>query len=105
LLLVVSDIEAARAELVSRGIDVGEIWHATLGQAPRPGRDPDGRSYVTQAVFFDPDDNKWVLQEVTERIPRRVDSEATAFTSTLDLERALIRAAKAHGEHEARKGG
>jgi catechol 2,3-dioxygenase-like lactoylglutathione lyase family enzyme len=105
LLLVVTDIEVARAELVSRGIDVGEIWHATPGQAPRPGRDPDGRSYVTQAAFSDPDGNKWVLQEITERIRGRVDNEATSFTSSLDLERALIRAATAHGEHEARNGG
>ncbi len=72
LLLVVDDIEAARAELVDRGIDVSEIWHAAPGQTPEPGRDPEGRSYVTQAAFSDPDGNQWVLQEVTERIPGRV---------------------------------
>ncbi len=72
LLLVVEDIEAARAELVARGIEVGEIWHAAPGQPPEPGRDPEGRSYVSQAVFSDPDGNRWVLQEVTERIPGRV---------------------------------
>ena len=70
--MVVSDIEAARAELVERGIDVGEIWHAAPGQPPEPGRDPEGRSYVSHAAFSDPDGNQWVLQEVTERIPGRV---------------------------------
>ena len=72
LLLVVEDIEAARAELVDRGIDVGEIWNAVPGQPPKPGRDPEGRSYFSQAVFSDPDGNQWVLQEVTERIPGRM---------------------------------
>ena len=72
LLLVVEDIAAARAELVDRGIDVGEIWHGAPGQPPEPGRDPQRRSYVSQAAFSDPDGNQWVLQEVTERIPGRV---------------------------------
>ena len=72
LLLVVEDIEAARAELVDRGIDVSEIWHAAPGQAPQPGRDPKGGSYLSHAAFSDPDGNQWVLQEVTERIPGRV---------------------------------
>ena len=72
LLLVVDDVEAARAELVERGIDVGEIFHAAPGQPPQPGRDPEGRSYVSQASFSDPDGNVWFLQEVTERIPGRV---------------------------------
>jgi catechol 2,3-dioxygenase-like lactoylglutathione lyase family enzyme len=72
LLLVVEDIVAARAELVGRGIEVGEIWHGAPGQAPQPGRDPEGRSYVSQASFSDPDGNRWVLQEVTQRIPGRV---------------------------------
>src|SRR4051812_11450586 len=72
LLLVVEDIEAARAELVGRGVDVSEIWHGAPGQPPEPGRDPEGRSYVSQASFSDPDGNQWVLQEITERIPGRV---------------------------------
>lgn len=72
LLLVVEDIEASRAELVDRGIDVSEIWHGAPGQPPEPGRDPAGGSYVSQAAFSDPDGNQWVLQEVTERIPGRV---------------------------------
>ena len=72
LLLIVDDIEAARAELVGRGIEVGEIFHALPGEAPEPGRDPQGRSYVSQATFSDPDGNGWILQEITERIPGRV---------------------------------
>jgi catechol 2,3-dioxygenase-like lactoylglutathione lyase family enzyme len=72
LLLVVDDIEAARTELVDRGIDVSEISHGLPGEAPQPGRDPEGRSYVSQASFADPDGNLWVLQEVTDRIPGRV---------------------------------
>jgi len=72
LLLIVDDIEAARAELVERGIEVSAIAHGLPGQAPEPGRDPEGRSYVSSASFADPDGNVWVLQEVTERIPGRV---------------------------------
>jgi catechol 2,3-dioxygenase-like lactoylglutathione lyase family enzyme len=72
LLLVVDDIEAARQELADRGIDVSEITHALPGEPPQPGRDPEGRSYVSQASFADPDGNLWVLQEVTDRIPGRV---------------------------------
>jgi len=72
LLLIVEDIEAARNELVGRGVEVGEIFNGLPGQEPRPGRDPEGRSYVSQAILQDPDGNVWVLQEVTERIPGRV---------------------------------
>ena len=72
LLLVVEDIEAARNELVSRGVEVSEIWHGAPGQAPEPGRDPEGRSYFSHAAFSDPDGNGWVLQEVGERVPGRV---------------------------------
>ena len=70
--MIVDDIEAARTELVGRGIEVSEIFHALPGQAPQPGRDPHGRSYVSHAAFSDPDGNQWVLQEVTDRIPGRV---------------------------------
>jgi catechol 2,3-dioxygenase-like lactoylglutathione lyase family enzyme len=72
LIVVVEDIESARAELVDRGIEVSEIWHGAPGQPPQPGRDPDGGSYTSQASFTDPDGNGWVLQEVTERIPGRI---------------------------------
>jgi catechol 2,3-dioxygenase-like lactoylglutathione lyase family enzyme len=96
LLLIVEDIAAARAELVDRGIDVGEIWHASPGQPPQPGRDPEGRSYVSQAVFTDPDGNQWVLQEVNERIPGRVDVPDSAPLAEL-----LLETAKHHGAFEA----
>jgi catechol 2,3-dioxygenase-like lactoylglutathione lyase family enzyme len=73
LYLIVEDIEAARADLLSRGADVSEIWHgrglSTEGR--EPGRDPDGKSYSTFASFSDPDDNTWLLQEITQRLPGR----------------------------------
>ena len=72
LLLIVDDLEAARAELVDRGIEISEIFHALPGEPPQPGLDPDRRSYVSHAAFSDPDGNQWLLQEVTERIPGRV---------------------------------
>jgi len=72
LLLIVDDIEAARTELVNRGIEVSDVFHALPGEAPQPGRDPQGRSYVSHAAFSDPDGNQWILQEVTERVPGRV---------------------------------
>ena len=74
LLLVVDDIQAAQAEIHGRGIDISEIFHALPGGEPKPGRDPEGRSYVSQASFSDPDGNTWVLQEVTERVPGRITS-------------------------------
>jgi len=72
LLLIVDDIEAALKELHSRGIDISDVFHGLPGEEPQPGRDPEGRSYVSQASFSDPDGNTWVLQEVTERIPGRI---------------------------------
>ena len=69
--LVVSDIEAARAELIGRGVEVSEVFHrAGPGQPPVSGRDPQGRSYVSFATFSDPDGNSWLLQEITARLPR-----------------------------------
>jgi catechol 2,3-dioxygenase-like lactoylglutathione lyase family enzyme len=72
LFLVVDDIEAARRELIERGIDVGDIWHLEPGKGPVSGLDPQRRSYVSRASFADPDGNRWVLQEITERLPGRV---------------------------------
>jgi catechol 2,3-dioxygenase-like lactoylglutathione lyase family enzyme len=72
LLLIVDDIEAAHAEISDRGIQISDIFHGLPGQERKPGRDPEGRSYVSQASFSDPDGNTWVLQEVTERIPGRI---------------------------------
>ena len=72
LLLVVEDIEAARDELIGRGVDVGEIWHLEPGKGRVPGVDPERRSYLSRASFEDPDGNSWQLQEITERLPGRV---------------------------------
>jgi catechol 2,3-dioxygenase-like lactoylglutathione lyase family enzyme len=106
LYLVVSDIEGARAELVEGGAEVSAVFHrAGPGQPPLAGRDPAGRSYVSFATFSDPDGNSWLLQEVTARLPGRVDAEAATFSSPVELAGALRRAAAAHGEHEKRNGG
>ena len=106
MFLVVSDIEAARAELAGHGVEVSETFHrAGPGKPPIPGRDPEGRSYSSFATFSDPDGNSWLLQEVTQRLPGRVDGDDTTFTSSTDLAAALRRASAAHGEHEKRTGG
>jgi catechol 2,3-dioxygenase-like lactoylglutathione lyase family enzyme len=72
MLLVVDDIEAARKELISRGVEVSEIWHTEPGKGKVAGIDPERRSYFSRAAFADPDGNSWQLQEVTERLPGRV---------------------------------
>jgi catechol 2,3-dioxygenase-like lactoylglutathione lyase family enzyme len=106
LYLVVSDIVAARAELVARGVDVSDVFHrAGPGNPPLSGPDPQRRSYFSYATFNDPDGNSWLLQEVTERFPGRVDANDTTFTSPVELAAALRRAEAAHGEHEKRTGG
>jgi catechol 2,3-dioxygenase-like lactoylglutathione lyase family enzyme len=111
--LVVSDIEAARTQLLSRGVQITEVFHeGALGDrfsdARRPGRvkgpAPDRRSYSSFASFSDPDGNGWLFQEVTSRFPGRVDPAATLFTSASDLADAMRRASAAHGEHERRIG-
>jgi catechol 2,3-dioxygenase-like lactoylglutathione lyase family enzyme len=104
--LVVSDVAAARAELVARGADVSEVFHRLgPGKPPVSGRDPEGRSYSSFATFSDPDGNEWLLQEITARFPGRVDTDHTTFTSSTELASALRRAEAAHGEHEKRTGG
>ncbi len=105
LYLVVSDIEAAHAELVARGVDVSEVFHRWVGEDPSSGPDPARRSYASYATFSDPDGNEWLLQEVTTRLPGRIDPNATSFASASDLASAMRRASAAHGEHEKRIGG
>jgi catechol 2,3-dioxygenase-like lactoylglutathione lyase family enzyme len=114
LYLIVADIQAAREELVGRGVEVSDVFHpGTPGAQFQPdgtsGRDSgpaaDHASYSSFATFSDPDGNGWLLQEVTTRLPGRVDPAATTFGSASDLESALRRAAAAHGEHEQRTGG
>lgn len=111
LQLVVSDLEAARAGLRARGADVSEPFHDAGGvfhhagtDARAPGFAGDRASYGTFASFADPDGNTWFVQEVTTRLPGRIDSPGTTYESTADLEEALKRAAAAHGKHEERIG-
>ena len=116
LYLIVSDIAAARDDLLRRGVAVGEIFHGgsvhggtdepyLFGRLRLSGPDPDHGSYRSFASFHDPDGNGWLLQEVTTRLPGRIDSDVTSFASVADLRSAMWRAALAHGEHEKRMGG
>jgi catechol 2,3-dioxygenase-like lactoylglutathione lyase family enzyme len=103
--LVVEDIEATRDRLVAAGVEVGELFHISP-EGPVPGPDPERRSYFTRAEFSDPDGNTWWLQEITSRLPGRIDADAgTTYSSIADVRSALVRAATAHGEHEKRIGG
>jgi predicted enzyme related to lactoylglutathione lyase len=106
LYLIVSDIEAARGELVARGVNISEVFHAgTPGGQFQPdgtsgrlsGPAPEHASYGSYATFSDPDGNKWLLQEVTTRLAGRIDSGETSFASANDLASALRRAEAAHG--------
>ena len=104
LFLVVSDIETARTELIARGAKVGELFHSDGNGARVSGPDPQRQSYASRASFSDPDGNRWLLQEVTVRLPGRVDAHDTTFTSSSELAAALRRAEAAHGEHEKKIG-
>ena len=117
LYLIVSDIEAARKELLGRGVEISEVFHDAggvyagtdepylFGRRRVSGPDPDHRSYRSFASFSDPDGNGWLLQEITTRLPGRIDAATTTFASANDLASALRRAEAAHGEHEKRTGG
>jgi catechol 2,3-dioxygenase-like lactoylglutathione lyase family enzyme len=104
--LVVSDIEVAHDALVRRDVDVSDVWHGPPFpvEARQPGPDPERTSYGSFCSFTDPDDNLWIVQEVTTRRPGRIDSGAMTFASAEDLENALWRAEAAHVEHEKRAG-
>jgi catechol 2,3-dioxygenase-like lactoylglutathione lyase family enzyme len=116
LYLIVSDIEAARAALIARGVDVSEVFHGggdahagtdepfISGRLRVSGVDPGRGSYRSFASFRDPDGNGWLFQEITTRLPGRIEGDTT-FGSSTDLAAALRRAAAAHGEHEKRTGG
>ena len=110
-LLVVSDIEAAHDELVGEGVNASDVFHDGTGGYNRfdpdtraSGPDPKRRTYASFAEFSDPDGNDWQLQEITSRLPGRVDAATTSFSSAGDLASAMRRAAAAHGEHEKRTG-
>jgi len=117
LYLIVSDIEGARKELLGRGVAISETFHGAgdvytgpdepylFGRTRVSGPDPARGSYRSFASFHDPDGNGWLLQEITGRLPGRVDEDLTTFNSSTELAAALRRAAAAHGEHEKRTGG
>jgi len=109
--LIVDDIDAAYDELKRLGADPSEVFHDAGGvfhhartDARVPGPDPNRGSYGSFLSFSDPDGNGWLLQEITARLPGRLDPSATTYASTADLATALRRAAAAHGEHEKRIG-
>ena len=117
LYLIVSDLEAARQDLLGRGVKISEPFHGggdvhagadepyLFGSVRLNGADPKRGSYSSFASFRDPDGNGWLFQEITTRLPGRIDATDTTFTSSNELARALRRAAAAHGEHEKRTGG
>jgi hypothetical protein len=116
LYLIVSDIGPARDELLRRGVKASQVFHGggsvyagpdepyLFGRLRMSGPDVEHRSYQSYVSFSDPDGNGWLLQEVTTRLPGRIDSGTTTFASTNDLASAFRRAEAAHGEHEKRTG-
>ncbi len=115
LYLIVSDLQAARKELLDRGVQISEVFHNEgvyagtdetylFGSVRVSGPDPKHPSYRSFASFKDPDGNGWLFQEITTRLPGRIDSTATTFASASDLADAMRRASVAHGEHEKRIG-
>jgi catechol 2,3-dioxygenase-like lactoylglutathione lyase family enzyme len=115
LYLVVSDVRAARKNLLDRGVQISEVFHNDgvyagtdepflFGRVRVSGPDPDHRSYRSFASFRDPDGNGWLFQEITTRLAGRIDPAATTFASANDLASAMRRASAAHGEHEKRIG-
>jgi catechol 2,3-dioxygenase-like lactoylglutathione lyase family enzyme len=115
LYLIVSDIAAARKALLDRGVQISDLFHNDgvytgtdesylFGRVRVSGPDPQHASYRSFASFKDPDGNGWLFQEITTRLPGRIDSATTTFASAIDLANAMRRAEAAHGEHEKRIG-
>lgn len=116
LYLIVSDVQGARKDLLDRGVDISEVFHDEagvhsgtdepylFGRARTSGPDAEHRSYQSFASFHDPDGNGWLFQEITARLPGRVDPATATFASATDLANAMRRAEAAHGEHEKRIG-
>jgi len=111
LYLIVSDIQAARKNLLDRGVQISEVFHNEgvyagtdeaflFGRVRVSGPDPNHGSYRSFASFRDPDGNGWLFQEITTRLAGRIDPAATTFASANDLASAMRRASAAHGEHE-----
>src|SRR3954451_4812289 len=114
LFLVVTDIEAAHDAIAAAGVKVSEVFHSGVpgahyqneyGSNRIMGPAEGNASYSSFVTFSDVDGNEWLLQEVTERFPGRLDASSTTYASLADLEAALVRASTAHGEHETRNGG
>ena len=103
LWLIVSDIQAALDKLAAVGVKPDDVYHVGA-EGKAQGLDPERRSYRSFASFRDPDGNRWLFQEITTRLPGRIDSGVTSFSSTSDLASAMRRAETAHGEHEKRTG-
>ncbi len=110
--LIVSDIEIAQAALAARGAemsgvfhDAGGVFHHQGNDARLPGPHPSRASYGSFASFTDPDGNGWLFQEVTTRLPGRIERNGATFSSAADLAAALRRAAAAHGKYEAQNDG
>ena len=112
LYLIVSDIGAARDALAAQAAEVSEVFHEGApgarfhhgGDGRVSGPAPDNRTYSSFVSFSDPDGNGWLFQEVTTRLPGRVEAAATSYASASDLANAMRRASAAHGEHEKRIG-
>jgi catechol 2,3-dioxygenase-like lactoylglutathione lyase family enzyme len=109
LVLAVDDIDAARAYLVARGVDVSEVFHYAAGpfndtveNSRVGGRDPEGRSYFSFASFADPDGNSWLLQEITTRLPGRVWQSQTVDVA--NLAELLHETAEHHDHYEKTHG-
>jgi len=117
LYLIVSNIQVARRAVLDRGVAISEVFHDAAGVYAGPdepylfgrvrvkGPHPEGKSYGSFASFSDPDGNGWLFQEITHRLPGRLDTDVATFNSPNDLAAALRRAEAAHGEHEKRNGG
>jgi catechol 2,3-dioxygenase-like lactoylglutathione lyase family enzyme len=117
LYLIVSDIQAARKALLDRGVEISEVFHDAAGEyagTDEPylfgrkrvsGPNPEHSSYRSFASFRDPDGNGWLFQEITTRLPGRIDPATTTFASANDLASAMRRASVVHGKHEERTGG
>jgi len=113
LYLIVSDIQAAHGAFADLGVEISDVFHPGVpgaqfgpGGADRiRGLAPEHATYGSFATFSDPDGNEWLVQEVTERLPGRLDAAEPTFASSADLANAMRRASIAHGEHKKRAGG
>jgi len=111
LVLAVDDVDAARSDLIARGVDVSDVFHYAGGpfnnavENPRvAGRDPEGRSYFSFASFEDPDGNGWLLQEIMTRLPGREWKSREEVTDVATLAELLRETEQHHGQYEKTHG-